>query len=242
MAATAKMFPILPGMTPAVLEFAEEVLGPRRAEHDESHRVLGLTAEKMWVEPTNEGDVLIIYLEGDDLDKSMRMLGESSHNYDLWFKEKFYTLTGADLCDIRVAGPAKLEFESPLVEGRVPGAATATAFHVSEGRLDDFQRFLKDELGGAHADAYRDYLTRFGITRERFYLDLTPKGERVVLYIEGDDPAGAVTRFARSSHPFDAWLREEMLYLNGIDYIRRQTAPPPHLILDWKAPAREKAA
>jgi hypothetical protein len=64
----------------------------------------------------------------------------------------------------------------------------------------------------------------------------------IILHAEGDEPASAISRFARSSHPFDAWMREELLYLCGIDFIRRQTAPAPHLVFDWRELAEAKAA
>jgi hypothetical protein len=241
MSSTAIVFHIVPGMTPKVIDFVREALGPRLAEHEESRRRLGITLEKAWIETSNEGDILVFYFEGDDMDTAMSMLGESDHAYDLWFREKMFALTGADLCDFRLVSPSSLVFEAPgrLSEGTV--ASVATAFPVLPGRDEDLIKLL-DELSGPRRQEYIEYMGRYGLIGERFYLERRPDGEKVVLYAEGDDPAGAISVFARSSHPFDVWLREEMLYINGIDFIRRQTAPPPHLVLDWQVGVRAKAA
>lgn len=241
MTATAIMFPIMRGMTPACLEFAEEALGPRLHEHDESRRRLGLTVERAWVEATNQGDVLIFYFESDDLERSLKLLGESDELYDIWFREKVFTLTGADFCDCRTLASSELVFKSPELKSEGPASAAATAFPILEGKQDEWFALL-EELAGPREDEYRGYLWRYGLTVETFFVEHTPRGDMVIRYAEGDDPVAAIARFARSSHPFDVWLREEMLYLNGIDFIRRETAPPPHSILEWKAAARPLAA
>lgn len=241
LSSTAIMFHILPGMTPKVLEFTREALGPRLGEHDESRKRLGIAVENAWIENTNEGDLLIFYFEGKNLEESFKKMGESELIYDLWFRDKMFALTGADLCDFRMFAPSELVFESPVLEPKGPLGSVATVYPVLPGKKDEWIALL-EELQGPRDEEDRGYLWRYGLTIEKLFVQTTPKGEMVILYAEGDDPADAISRFARSHHPFDVWLREEMLYLNGIDFIRRQTAPPPHLVLDWKTGVRAKAA
>lgn len=241
LSSTAIMFHILPGKTPKVIEFAREALGPRLGEHEESRRRLGMTTEKAWIENTNAGDILIFYLEAGDLERAFKMMGESEHAYDLWFRNEMSALTGVDLGDSGALTPSELVFESPALEPKAPGGSVATVYPVLPGKKDEWLRLLR-ELKGPRDEEYRGYLWRYGLTVEKLFLQAMPKGEMVIMYAEGDAPAEAIARFARSHHPFDVWLREEMLYLNGIDFIRRQTAPPPHLILDWKTVPRAKAA
>ncbi len=241
MASTAMTFRIQPGMTPATIEFAEEALGPRRAGHDASRAKLGITREKVWVENTNRGDTLVFYLEGGDLDASMSMLGESNSMYDLWFREKIYALTGSDWCDFRQVKPAELIFESPprIADGNA--AATAIVLHVLPGETDEL-RELMAALAGPRAEDYGDFLARHGLYRVRMYLQPREDAGTVIMYAEGRDPGTAIATFARSSEPFDAWFREELLKINGTDFIRRQTAPAPHLVLDWRAPVKGRQA
>ncbi|MBE0428759.1 MAG: hypothetical protein IBX61_02680 [Thermoleophilia bacterium] len=241
MESTALMFYIEPGMTPECLKFAEEAMGPRRAEHDESRRRLGITAEKVWIENTNEGDVMIFYLESNDIAKSLAMIGESDHVYDLWFREKIFELTGIDLCDYRTVSGTELAYESPRLEPRGPSSSVAAVFPLLPGMKEEWLAML-EVRSGPRREEYLDYLSRHGFSLEKLYVQPTRKGERVILYVEGDDPAGAIARFARSNHPFDVWIREEMLRFNGIDFIRRETAPPPHSIMDWHSEAKPMAA
>lgn len=241
MSSTAIVFNILPGMTPQMIEFSKEAIEPRLSEHDLSRKDLGITVEKAFIESTNQGDVVIFYFEGEDLERSFKKMGESKNEFDIWFREKMYALTGTDLRDSSVFEPAKLVFASPVYEPETPVNFTATIFPVLSG-MEEKWMLLLSELSGPRDEEYRGYLWRYGITLEKIFLQTTHLGEMAILYMEGDDPPGAISRFARSHHPFDVWYREEMLYLNGVDFIRRQTAPHPYLILDWNSGTKVKAA
>ncbi len=234
MSSTAIAFRIMPGMTPSALDFIKEAVGPRLAEHDESRRHLGIRLEKAWIENTNEGDMLVFFFEGDDLEASMSMLGESNSMFDLWYREKMFTLTGDDLCDYRQTKPADLIFESSVETPNEGAASTAVVLHVLPGEKGEMLEFVKG-LAGPRTEEYRDFLSRHGLQRVRIYLQERSHGETAVLYAEGKDPGSSIAAFARSSQPFDAWQREMMLKINGTDFIRRRKAPPPHLLLEWKA-------
>lgn len=227
---TAVSYHIAPGMTPKVFDFVREIAGPRLAEHEASRGRLGITTERVWIEPTNEGDMLIFYFEGPDIERSLMAIGESVDLHDIWFREKVFALTGADLCDYRQIKAAELVFESS--ELGMPAGFTASVFHVQPGKLDQWRTWVR-EMTEDRREEYTDHLSRYGLTRECFYLRHRQDQDTVILYAEGEDPAESLRRFARSNHPFDVWMRQELLLLSGIDFIRRQTAPPPHLVLEW---------
>jgi hypothetical protein len=175
-----------------------------------------------------------------------------------------YVLTGADLCDIRQLRAATLLFDSPVwaKAGTVPSVAV---FPILPGRTDELKRWLTD-LAVMRGGDYLDYLQRYGLARERYFflpasgreavrhevaglhVDISPEEgheltkDVVILFAEGDDPGAAIAQFARSSHPFDAWMREELLYFCGIDFIRRNTAPPARLLSSWTSSRRAEAA
>jgi len=241
MAATATVFHILPGKTPECLEFNRIVTGDRHADHEASRYRLGITLERAWVETTNAGDVLILYYEAENLERAFQLLTESNDPYDLWYKERFLAITGVDLNHFEAFEPGELVFESPHLDSTGPVVPLATVLPVRPGLKTEWRQWLED-LNVSHAKEFRAHLERYGFTVERFFLQLTPRGPMAILYAEGADPAGSIASFARSNHPFDAWMREEMLYLNGIDFIRRATAPPPDLVLDWKAKPKRVAA
>jgi len=239
MKVSATALHILPGKTRELLDFACDIREGRRAEHEGSARRLGISAERYWVETTNEGDVLIMYLEGGDLEKTNRLFGVSDDPYDLWFQTRMRGITGIDLGKPEAAGPSELVFESPVLRPEVPAGALATAMPILPGRKGEWLEFI-GELSSSRMGEYCAYLYRYGFTRERFFLQYTPHGLMAILYVEGKNPAGAIASFARFHHPFDAWMREEMLFLNGIDFIRRASAPD--LVLDWKAEPKREAA
>jgi hypothetical protein len=210
-------------------------------DHEASRYRLGINVELAWVETTSAGDVLILYFEGENLEKAFYLLAESNDPYDLWYKERFLAITGTDLKRPEAFELGELVFESPMLVKAGTMVPVATVFPVQPGMKTEWRAWL-DELLVSHADEFRAYLWRYGFTLERFFLQLTPTGPMAVLYAEGTDPARSIARFARSHHPFDAWMREEMLYLNGIDFIRRATAPAPDLVLDWRAEPKKVAA
>jgi len=240
MAVTTTVFKLLPGKTREYLDLACDIMEGRRGEYELSRHRLGLTVERSWIEPTNAGDFLITYYEGDDPVRSLRGMAGSAEPFDVWFRERFRDLTGVDLGKPDSLAPGELIFESPklAVEGVLK--PLATVFPVKPGMKNDWREWL-DELLVSRAEEYRAYMWRYGFAVEKAFLLHTSEGPLAVLYFEGSDPALSIARFARSHNPFDAWMREEMLYLNGIDFIRRSTAPAPDLVLDW-AETRKIAA
>jgi|GEM_PF-2692794 len=91
----AMAVPLLPGQTDAWRALAEQVGGDGRADFDDLHHRVGLQ-EKWWLEETPEGDLAIMYLESDDLDRAVSGLVASDHPYDVWYKEQLRQLQGAD--------------------------------------------------------------------------------------------------------------------------------------------------
>ena len=102
--------PILPGKSDDFRRFAQEAVGNQQ-EYEGYRRRCGLTRELAWIQPTPQGDLLIVLLEGDDPIKGNRIFAASDHPYDRWFKQQLQSITGID-------------FNQPL-----PGAPELTAFN-----------------------------------------------------------------------------------------------------------------
>ncbi len=241
MAVTTTILKVLPGKTGEFIDFMCDVRAGRAEEHSASRQRLGLEVERAWIEPTATGDVIIMYFEGQDPAKSMKMLAKSKENYDVWYRDRLRDITGVDLGKHDGVELGELVFESPRLNREGPEIPYATVVPIQPGFKDKWRQWL-DELLVSRENEYRSYLERYGLSIEKIFVVRTPDGPAAVLYAEGEDPAGAVARFARSHQPFDAWMREEMLYLNGIDFVRRQTAPAPDLMLDWKTQSQRAAA
>lgn len=67
--------------------FVEE-LRSRAAEHAESRRRLGVTRESIWLGKSAQGDVAVLYVEGDDPEKFLQWLEQSDLPFDRWFAER----------------------------------------------------------------------------------------------------------------------------------------------------------
>ena len=78
---------------------------------------------------------------------------------------------------------------------------------IRPGKRDD-ARAIFEEIRTSRRDEYEASRKRLGIREERVWFQSLPDGEMAVAYWEGDDPRGALERFASSDDPFDEWLKE----------------------------------
>lgn len=111
MASIAFTLPILPGKTEDFRRFVGEALGPRRNERIAARRRVGITKERIWIQHTPRGDMLLLYLEMDDKTRDDRAFFTSQDPYDLWFKPQIQSITGIDLNQPPPGPPPELVFE-----------------------------------------------------------------------------------------------------------------------------------
>jgi hypothetical protein len=78
---------------------------------------------------------------------------------------------------------------------------------IQPGKRDD-ARAIFEEIRTSRRDEYEASRKRLGIREERVWFQSLPDGEMAVVYWEGDDPRGALEKFASSDDPFDEWLKE----------------------------------
>ena len=79
--------PMKPGATEDARKFAREAYETRRKEMDESRLAQGLTREEVYLNQT-PGDVIVVYLEGEDPNEGNRRFAVSQTPYDRWFKDR----------------------------------------------------------------------------------------------------------------------------------------------------------
>jgi hypothetical protein len=84
--------PIAPGRSDVGRAFMKEAFVARRDELTESRRAFGQNREVVIINSTPQGDVVAVYLEGDDPVEANRRFAASSGPYDIWFKEQLATL------------------------------------------------------------------------------------------------------------------------------------------------------
>ncbi len=95
MIAAALVFPLLPGKRKALDNFIAALRNEYRAEHDRTHACV--TEEKWFLQPTPQGDLVIVYLEGPDPALVFADLAVSQEPFEVWFREQALDITGVDL-------------------------------------------------------------------------------------------------------------------------------------------------
>ena len=93
-------------------------------------------------------------------------------------------------------------------------------------------RRLAQELHGGKKSEVEDFYRRMKITREAWFIQPTPLGEMVIVYLEGEDLARTFQTLAASEEPLDVWLKEQAKSVHGIDFNKPRSAPLPELVYD----------
>ncbi len=91
---------------------------------------------------------------------------------------------------------------------------------------------LAHTLQSAKKPEVEDFYRRMKITREQWFIQATPQGEMVIVYMEGEDLACTFHTLAASEEPLDVWLKEQAMSVHGIDFNKPRTAPLPELVYD----------
>ena len=110
-------FPLTPGKAEERRRWGEEILGPRRSEYQALRHRLGLTAHRIYLQQTPQGDVGIIYLEGENLQRAFQELRTSQDPFVVWFRQRVKDLlNGLDLTQTSPGSLSKLVFDWPSRE------------------------------------------------------------------------------------------------------------------------------
>ena len=119
MALTAMAIPILPGKTEQWKRFADELTGARQREYQASRRGMGVH-ERTFLEPTPNGDLVVVTLEGEDPVGSFRKFASGQDEFTQWFLQQSKEIHGLDLALMSQFEPPALVIDS---EAPVPTRA-----------------------------------------------------------------------------------------------------------------------
>jgi hypothetical protein len=100
MSSTAFTVPILSGKLESWKKFNEEINGPRRSEFDAQQKRFGISCQMVWLQHSPQGDFVVVYQEGKDLDKAMGKIGASKDPFDKWFTEQVSEIHGIDFSNL----------------------------------------------------------------------------------------------------------------------------------------------
>lgn len=96
--------PILPGKTEAARAFLQEMGGPRKHELAACGESAGIARELWAIQQTPRGDLVVVYIAGEDLAHAFKEFAASQSEFDRWCKQRVQETTGADL-NTPPAGP-----------------------------------------------------------------------------------------------------------------------------------------
>ncbi len=97
---------------------------------------------------------------------------------------------------------------------------------ILPGKTEDARGFQRELDTDRKADYARSEQA-IGITKELWYLASLPSGDHLVAYIESADFGRALGMFSASQDPFDAWFKQRMAEVTGLDL----NSPPPDMQL-----------
>jgi hypothetical protein len=114
----------------------------------------------------------------------------------------------------------------------------AMALPVKPGKAGQL-RALTNELLGARRQEFEASERRIGLTREGQYLQPSPMGDLLLIWVEGADVMASLTSFVQSFEPVDAWWKEQLLDITGVD-LNQPPEAAPEVLLDWSAPGADQ--
>lgn len=86
---------------------------------------------------------------------------------------------------------------------------------------------------GERADEHAASRRRHGIARESVWIQSSPESDVAVVLIESPDIATAMLGLATSQTPFDAWFRDHLRTVHGLDLADGMAMPDQ--ILDYRS-------
>lgn len=91
--------PVLPGKKEAAREMFKEISNSRKNEAEAANQRDGITRETWFLQSSPMGDLLLGYLESDDMEKSSAAYAADTDPYSVWQKGKIKDITGIDVSD-----------------------------------------------------------------------------------------------------------------------------------------------
>ena len=100
MPAIGFVLPLLPGKTEADRDAMVSCWrGERRAAYEDARRRAGITREAVWIQAGPTGDVVVVYMEADDLEAAFKTVASSEEPFDRWFRDHVREVHGIALED-----------------------------------------------------------------------------------------------------------------------------------------------
>lgn len=107
------------------------------------------------------------------------------------------------------------------------------------GKQEAWRQFCQ-ALQGSRCREYEAWREQMGIAQEEVWLSQTSQGDLVRSHLHREHPEQVLADLATSDRPFDRWLQQRLLDLQGLDLVQLASASAHELIFAWQPePFRE---
>ena len=79
---------IQPGKREEARAIFQEIQRDRREEYEASRRRLGIREERVWFQSLPDGEMAVVYWEGDDPRAALQAFASSDDPFDEWLRER----------------------------------------------------------------------------------------------------------------------------------------------------------
>ena len=232
---SAVPFPVIQGKTEAEIGSIAAYFEAHPTQHRESRQRLGISVERVYLQATPMGYVVVGYVEADrPFGEAIQAMLASDLEIDHKFIGMIADIHGVDLRQ-PPAGPPP-ETVGEWVDSDATTRRRGLAFIAPQlpGKLEAGRAFFREAFvarGAQLAESRR----ALGQNVEVVTLNSNPMGDFVCVYLEGKDPVEGNRGFAASTRPYDAWFKDQLkgLFPPEIDF--SQPLPPVKQIFDYVA-------
>ena len=116
MESQAFAFPLRAGKTEEWRAWTREIGGPRRSEYEAFSRRVGLGTQRAYLQHTPQGDQAIIYLEGEDLQRTFQLLRTVQDPFAVLVRQRIQDLFGVDLTQTELGALSQFVFAGPSAQ------------------------------------------------------------------------------------------------------------------------------
>ena len=223
--------PILPGKEDAAHAMGD-YLRAHMTEWTAVHERAGITLERTYLMRTPDATLFVEYGETDtSFGESLGAMLTSGADLDSWIFSKFNEITGIDFTQPPAGPPPELVLSYYQPRPKRGRGLAFTTPPLAPAKSQAYASFSREAT--ARMAEFADARQSYGISVDRSFLNHTPMGDFLVVYLEGDDPVAGNHAFATSAHPFDVWFRGRASEILGIDFT--QPLPPIEPLWDWQS-------
>ena len=102
---------------------------------------------------------------------------------------------------------------------------------IAAGKLEKWQQWA-NELQNGKAKEFKEFNSRYGLTRHAAWLAETPTGSVVAALHEGPGADNFMSKLATSDNDFDVWFKQKLSELHNFDFSKPLPGSPPKLMIN----------